>query len=403
MEKHPKKRSAAQTEADAEMNSTTTDDLKQDRKIKVAKRKAKPNAPIIDKETGEQIEMDGETSSDEGEYMDGQEVVQEESGDDWEDEAEMMNNAKNAKKADKRLAKEPKQDYREPEEDDEGEIADVVDELPNQIWNDQEQPLKEDEEMEYDSSAYQMLHRANVEWPCLSIDPLIKDRLSFPNTTSHKEWFPSQMNGVLDPANSTHDAKLDTLVHNDDKYPMSVYFTGGSQCENPSDNKIYVMKWFDMAKTLHDDKEVEMASDDDEDDMIEKMNANQKEPIIRFESIPHRGAVNRIRSLHGSSIVATWSDEAEVGIYNVSTAITQLDLPVEDDEKAPTASKKKKKNKPKKQHGGCKIAGFKHKSEGYALEWSPNTFGRLASGSCDAHLWLYSPSDENCSSFVKET
>ena len=44
------------------------------------------------------------------------------------------------------------------------------------------------------------------------------------------------------------------------------------------------------------------------------MNFTPKEPVIRFESIPHRGCVNRIRSLHGSNIVATWSDEGEVGI-----------------------------------------------------------------------------------------
>jgi len=34
--------------------------------------------------------------------------------------------------------------------------------------------------------------------------------------------------------------------------------------------------------------------------------------------------------------------------------------------------------------GGCKVAGFKHKFEGYALDWSPMTYGRLASGSNDA-------------------
>ena len=130
-----------------------------------------------------------------------------------------------------------------------------------------------------------------------------------------------------------------------------------------------------------------------------------KEPIIRFESIPHRGSVNRIRSLHGSSIVATWSDENEVGIYNISSAISVLDLPVEEEEKVPTTSKNKKKNKnkPKKAHGGCKVASFKHKSEGYALDWSPNTFGRLASGSCDSQLWVYTAADQNCSSFIKET
>jgi hypothetical protein len=32
--------------------------------------------------------------------------------------------------------------------------------------------------------------------------------------------------------------------------------------------------------------------------------------------------------LHGSSVVATWNDEGEVGIYNVESAIRELDLPI---------------------------------------------------------------------------
>ena len=47
------------------------------------------------------------------------------------------------------------------------------------------------------------------------------------------------------------------------------------------------------------------------------MNKTPPEPVIRFESIPHRGSVNRIRSLCGGPLVATWSDEGEVGIYNI--------------------------------------------------------------------------------------
>jgi len=72
-----------------------------------------------------------------------------------------------------------------------------------------------------------------------------------------------------------------------------------------------------MVKTLDDDKVPNENSDDDEEDLLAKMNKAPKEPTIRFESIPHRGCVNRIRSLHGSSIVATWNDEGEVGIYNI--------------------------------------------------------------------------------------
>jgi hypothetical protein len=81
------------------------------------------------------------------------------------------------------------------------------------------------------------------------------------------------------------------------------------------------MKWSQMDKTFNDDKAPSDDSEDNEDDMIEKLNNHIREPIIRFESIPHRGTVNRIRSLHGSSIVATWNDEGEVGIYNVASAV----------------------------------------------------------------------------------
>ena len=118
-----------------------------------------------------------------------------------------------------------------------------------EIWNDLAEPLKEDEELEYDSSAYEMLHRANVEWPCLSMDVLLPERLTFPSKASAKDWFPSQMNGVLNPSMAQYDNRLKMEIHKEDKYPMSVYFCAGSQCPNKNENKIYVMKWAEMVKT----------------------------------------------------------------------------------------------------------------------------------------------------------
>ena len=73
--------------------------------------------------------------------------------------------------------------------------------------------------------------------------------------------------------------------------------------------------------------------------------------------------------MHGTGIVATWSDEAEVGIYDISQAVEVLDS---------------NDQKNQKKQGGNKIASFKHKDEGYALDWSPVTFGRLAAGCCNA-------------------
>lgn len=114
-----------------------------------------------------------------------------------------------------------------------------------------------------------------------------------------------------------------------------------------------------MEKTLNEDEDPSDNSEDDEDDIIQKMNSRIKEPVIRFESIPHRGCVNRIRSLHGSNIVATWNDEGEVGIYNVEPALAELDKPIEEaphTESTALGKKKKKKAVKKPSFGGTKIA-----------------------------------------------
>ena len=170
--------------------------------------------------------------------------------------------------------------------------------------------------------------------------------------------------------------------HKNDRFPMTTYFVAGSQAEKKSDNKIYVMKWTDMHKTVNQDDDV---SDSDEE------NDKYQEPTLRYESVPHKGSINRIRSMYGTPIVATWNEDGELGIYNVSEAFRELDAPV-------VAGKKQQKT-----FAGCKIASWKHKAEGYALDWSPKTFGRLAAGTCDAQLWLYQSADEYCSQFVKET
>lgn len=235
---------------------------------------------------------------------------------------------------------------------------------PQQIWNDQSQPLKEDEELDFDSSAYEMLHRSEVEWPCLSIDVLIRNRCGPQGIENKQKWFPSEMCGQLNKKDSVLNKRLNIEEHKKDKYPMTTYFCAGSQGENKNDNKIYVMKWSEMEKTINDDKQPDDNSEDDAEDIVEKMNSHIKEPIIRYESIPHRGCVNRIRSLHGTPIVATWNDEGEVGIYNIASAIEELDAPVPEEVLLSTNSKnkkKKKKNQAKKTYGGSKIGQFRHK------------------------------------------
>jgi hypothetical protein len=64
--------------------------------------------------------------------------------------------------------------------------------------------------------------------------------------------------------------------------------------------------------------------------------------------------------MYGTGIVATWNDDNEVGIYNISGAIEALDMDPE----------KSKKKKDQKSFGGSKLASFKHTDEGFALDWS---------------------------------
>jgi ribosome assembly protein RRB1 len=220
-----------------------------------------------------------------------------------------------------------------------------------------------------------MLHRAKVEWPCLSLDLLLPDRLA---SKSYGTWFPHYVHS-LDPKH-TQPGRHGLPTHRTDRFPYTVYFCAGSQSTKKAENKIYVLKWSQMQKTLHDDEEVDSEEDEEQETL--------RDPVMRFEAIPHRGCVNRIRSMHGTGVVATWSDENEVGIYDVTSAYEALEQP-------PT-------NKAKKPLGGNKLAGFKHADEGYALDWSPLKLGRLAAGCCNSQIWLYTPADEGCSSFVKE-
>lgn len=150
----------------------------------------------------------------------------------------------------------------------------------------------------------------------------------------------------------------------------------GSQAIKRKDNKIYVMKWSNLHKTLNKPDADSDASEDEE------------EPTLHHEFVPHKGAVNRLKTLHGSHIVATWNDESEVGIYDVKAALINLQ------------NNQGKKGGKQNKFGGCKLASFKHTQEGFALDWSPLTLGRLAAGSCNSNIQLYSPTDETLSNWA---
>ncbi len=51
-----------------------------------------------------------------------------------------------------------------------------------QVWRPGIDPIAEDEELNYDPTAYDCLHAFNLEWPCLSFD-LLRDDLGGPRST----------------------------------------------------------------------------------------------------------------------------------------------------------------------------------------------------------------------------
>ena len=99
------------------------------------------------------------------------------------------------------------------------------------MWDESKEPLKEGEELEYDGSAYVMLHRSKVEWPCLSIDYLVRERCTMDGFTDPSTWFTTQTNGKLDPSATntmTDPARNGALRHRKDQFPMDVYMVAGS-------------------------------------------------------------------------------------------------------------------------------------------------------------------------------
>ena len=51
---------------------------------------------------------------------------------------------------------------------------------------------------------------------------------------------------------------------------------------------------------------------------------------MKYECVPHKGSINRLKSMHGTGIVASWNEDGEVGIYNISNAVEALDIEKKD-------------------------------------------------------------------------
>jgi len=219
----------------------------------------------------------------------------------------------------------------EAEDDEEGD----GDNGPKRVWRPGIDEIEEGEQLDVEPGTYDMLHKAQVEWPCLSFD-IMRDDLG------------AQRTG----------------------YPMTAYVVAGTQAERQADNRIYVMKWSHLYRTSKDgaEEEDDESSDEESDD--------EHEALLESKAVPHPGGVNRIRSMpQASSIVATWSDTGKVYMWNLDSQRKALDRPSE-----------KALANPKPIHT-CEA----HGEEGFALDFSPHDTGRVLSGGNDGRIFLWEP------------
>lgn len=141
----------------------------------------------------------------------------------------------------------------------------------------------------------------------------------------------------------------------------------GSQADRADRNKITLLKMSDIHKT-----QVSADSDGDEsdDDNLDE------DPTIEHVNVNHNGGVNRIRAMPQSpGVIASQSDNKQSYIYDLTKPFNSMLV------KGPRATPN---NKPVHSFLG-------HSQEGYALDWSHVTAGRLATGDCAGAVHIWNP------------
>ncbi|XP_073526247.1 uncharacterized protein [Phyllobates terribilis] len=215
---------------------------------------------------------------------------------------------------------------------------------PAKVWQPGVDKIEDDEELHCDPSAYNSLHAFHVGWPCLSFD-IVRDSLG--------------------------------LVRSE--FPHSAYFVAGTQANQSPLNSIEIFKLSNISGRKHG-TDMDDDSEDSDDSDGEDENGSST-PILQLRRVAHHGCVNRIRSMPQSPhICASWSDSGIVQVWDFSSHLNFLAESEVDSTKVPTTVIKQ-----------APLTAFKHKNEGYAIDWSPCVSGRLVSGDCDNSIHLWEP------------
>lgn len=227
-----------------------------------------------------------------------------------------------------------------------------------------EKNMEQDEELDFENRAYDMLHRATTEFACLSCDWLsgakAQDKLY----------------------------SKPTIDFADTKYPLDLYAVAGSQATMPSKNQIYVLRYSNLCQTKYDDDSEEGAQGEETEEIAEG------NPVILQRTIPCKGGINRIRSMMNMPIVACWTELADIKIFNVQAAMDEMG-------EVDISKMENSKSKGQLTEDSALISKFRLQNEGFGLEWSPLKVGRLLSGDTTGKINVFESEDELCSKFNK--
>jgi ribosome assembly protein RRB1 len=146
----------------------------------------------------------------------------------------------------------------------------------------------------------------------------------------------------------------------------------GTQADVGAQNRLYLLKMSQLHKTRNDDVDSDDEDADDDDD------GEDEDAALTFRQIKHPGGTNRVRSLPSQAhVVATWSDNGKIYIWNTLQHIHALDVP-------PAA--KLKSVAPIETLSG-------HRTEGYALSWNSTVEGRLGTADCNGDIFVWLPAE----------
>jgi len=236
-------------------------------------------------------------------------------------------------------------------------------------------------EMEYDSTAYDCLHAFSHEWPSLSFD-ILKDDMGDERAQFPHAFF------MVSGTQADHASKNALSISRVGRLKK----TGGGTKTKKKDSKNNRSSKNKNSNNSDSDSDSDEDSDDSEsdtDDFDASNPSKSGKPTLHVSSISHPGGINRVRLMpQNTAICATWSDSGHVLAWDISTAFRSLQNSVEDQKNQNVVNEKKLKIAPKKVHS-------KHKEEGYALDWSSVSAGRLASGDNTGSIHVWEPMDSS--------